>query len=328
VYDLPGAYIRDFVELTARWKVDPARLLRGLPVTVDALADPATRVPLQVCEALVARGLALTKEPSLGVHMGMAMRVSSHGFLGFAAMTANTVREALELAARFVSTRTSALGIALHVEGELASVAIEERTPLPGALREVLVLALVIGLWQLGNQLTGKQLDGFGECAIPRPAFPIPDARLRFDRPANRLVFPSSALELPLVTADAAAKRLASAQLERELASVEEGDLVGRVRAMLREDSPALVDAARSLKMSPRTLKRRLADLGTTYSELRDDQRRQRALLLLDDRSLSISEIAARLGYTELPNFTRAFKKWTGSTPAAYRATPPTRSAP
>lgn len=328
MYDLPGAYIRDFVELTARWKVDPARLLRGLPVTVESLADPSTRVPLQVCEAIVARGLQLTKEPALGVHLGMQMRVSSHGFLGFAAMTANTVREALELAARFASTRTSALGLALHVEGELASVAIEERTPLPGALREVLVLALVIGIWQLGTQLTGRPLEGSGECAFPRPAFPIPDARLRFDRPVHRLVFPAAELELPLVTADAAAKRLAAAQLERELASLEEGALVGRVRAALSERSPAIEELARSLKMSPRTLKRRLAELGTTYSELRDDQRRQRALLLLDDRSLSISEIAVRLGYTELPNFTRAFKKWTGITPAAYRATPPLRSAP
>jgi Arabinose-binding domain of AraC transcription regulator, N-term len=80
VYDLPGAYIRDFVELTARWKVDPARLLKGLPVTAEALADPATRVPLRVCEAILARGLELTREPALGVHLGMTMRMSSHGF--------------------------------------------------------------------------------------------------------------------------------------------------------------------------------------------------------------------------------------------------------
>ena len=68
-----------------------------------------------------------------------------------------------------------------------------------------------------------------------------------------------------------------------------------------------------------RVVDSRLAEDGTTYSALRDDQRRQRALLLLDDRSLSISEVAVRLGYTELPNFTRAFRKWTGMTPAAYR---------
>jgi AraC-like DNA-binding protein len=224
----------------------------------------------------------------------MTMRMSSHGFLGFAAMTANTTREALELAVRFASTRTNAIALSLNVEGGLASVAIEERTPLPPVLREVLVLALVIGVWQLGMQLTGKPLDGIGECAFPRPKYPLPDQRLRFDRPVHRLVFPASELDLPLVSADPAAKRLAKDQLEREL--------------------------AKQLKMSSRTLKRRLAEHGTTYSALRDDQRRQRALLLLDDRSLSISEIALRLEYTELPNFTRAFKKWTGLTPAAYRA--------
>jgi len=325
VYDLPGAYILDFVELTARWKVEPAALLRGLPVTLEALADPATRVPLRVCEAIVARATTLTREPALGVHLGMQMRVSSHGFLGFAAMTANTVREALELACRYATVRTSALGLALHVEGDLASMAIEERTPLPPALRELFVLALVIGIWQLGEKLTGRPLDGVGECAFPRPAYPLPSDRLRFDRPAHRLVFPSQALALPLVTADAAAKRLAAEQLERELAAFSEGALVGEIRGHLaREGGPPTIDeVARALRVSPRTLKRRLAELGTSYSELRGDQRRQRALLLLDDRSLSVTEVAARLGYTELPNFTRAFRKWTGMTPAAYRALAP-----
>lgn len=320
MYDLPGAYIRDFVELTARWNVEPARLLKGLPVTVEALADPATRVPLRVCEAILARGLELTREPALGVHLGMTMRMSSHGFLGFAAMTASTTREALELAVRFASTRTNAIALSLNVEGGLASVAIEERTPLPPVLREVLVLALVIGVWQLGMQLTGKPLDGIGECAFPRPKYPLPDARLRFDRPVHRLVFPASELELPLVSADPAAKRLAKDQLERELAALAEAGVIVRVRAALAEGTPTIVELAKQLKMSARTLKRRLAEHGTTYSALRDDQRRQRALLLLDDRSLSISEIALRLDYTELPNFTRAFKKWTGLTPAAYRA--------
>jgi AraC-like DNA-binding protein len=331
LYDLPGAYIRDFVELCARWRVPPETLVRGLPVTVEALADPATRVPLRVCEAIVTRGVELTKEPGLGVHLGMQMRVSSHGFLGFAAMTANTVREAIELATRYASTRTNALGLALHVEGDLASVSIEERTPLPGALRETLVLALGIGIWQLGEKLTGRSLDGVGECAFPRPSYALPTDRLRFDRPAHRLVFPSKELALPLVTADAAAMRLAAEQLERELAAVAEGALVGEVRLQLARESgpPTIVEVARALRLSPRTLKRRLAELGTTYSELRDDQRRQRALLLLDNRSLSISDVAARLGYTELPNFTRAFRKWTGMTPAAYRGvTLRPRSAP
>src|SRR5262245_6397771 len=105
-------------------------MLDGLPVTMAALADPTTRVPLRVCEAIALRARELTKEPALAFYLGMQMKLSSHGFLGFAAMTAGTARAALDLAVRFASTRTSAIGLALYVEGDTASLVIEERTPL------------------------------------------------------------------------------------------------------------------------------------------------------------------------------------------------------
>jgi AraC-like DNA-binding protein len=324
VFDLPGAYVKDLVELTGRWQVRPEEVLAGLPVTQAELAAPTTRVPLRVCEAIVARAHQLTHEPALAIHVGTQMRLSSHGFLGFAAMTAGTVREALDLACRFASTRTSAIALQLYIEGDSACVVIEERTPL-GSLQQFLVIALVIGIWRLGESLTGKVLDGVAECAFAEPAYlrGVPYAgRLRFDRPAHRLVFAAKELALPLVTADPVAMQLAREQCERELAAVVDEGLPGRVRTALvaRGDaSPSVVEVAKALRMSPRTLKRKLAEHGTTFSAIRDDLRRQRALLLLDNRSLSIGEIAAKLGYSELPNFTRAFRKWTGQTPLAYR---------
>jgi AraC-like DNA-binding protein len=317
--DLPGAYLRELVELVARWKVAPEALFAGLPITHAQLADPATRVPLRVCEAIVARAHQLTHEPALAFYVGTQMRLSSHGFLGFAAMTASTVREALDLAARFASTRTPVIGLALYVEGKRASLVIEERTEL-GALREFVILALVVGIWQLGQALTGKPLDGVAECTFPAPAYPLPETnRLRFNRPNHRLVFAASILDLPVVSADVVATRLATAQLERELAAVVDAGLPARIRAAL-SDELSLTEVAKRLHLSTRTLKRKLADHGTTFSAIRDDLRRQRALLLLENRALSIGEIAHQLGYTELPNFTRAFRKWTGMTPLAYRA--------
>jgi AraC-like DNA-binding protein len=323
VYDLPGAYINEILELAQRWNVRPAEILKGLPVTTTQLADPTTRVPLRVCEAIVARAHQLTHEPALAVHVGTQMRLSSHGFLGFAAMTASSVREALDLAVRFASTRTSAIGIALYVEGDTASVEIEEKTDL-GSLREFAVLALLVGIWQLGRALTGRLLDGAGDCAFPEPDYVqrLPHReRLRFGQPTHRLVFPASALDIPLITADPVATQLAREQCERELAALVDAGLPGRVRAALnaRADAPSLPVIARELRVSPRTLKRKLAEHGTTFSAIRDDMRRQRALLLLDNRTLSIGEVAAKLGYSELPNFTRAFRKWTGVTPLAYR---------
>jgi AraC-like DNA-binding protein len=321
VYDLPGANILDLVKLAGRWKVTPEVLLEGLPVSFAALAAPTTRVPLKVCEAIALRAVELTREPGLALYLGLEMKVSSHGFLGFAAMTASTARDAIELACRFAGTRTSAIGLALYVEGDIASIVIEERAPL-GAMQELAVLALIIGFWQLGRELTGTMLDGIGECAFAEPSYAarLPLAgRLRFGQPVSRMVFSSSILALPLRTADAVATQLAKEQCERELQAISSG-LTAKIRTRLTA-APAITleEVAKELHVSPRTLKRRLFDEGTTFSALRDGLRHQRALLLLDDRRLAVGEVATRLGYTELPNFTRAFRKWTGMTPAAYR---------
>jgi AraC-like DNA-binding protein len=322
VFDLPGASIRDIVELAARWHVVPDALLAGLPITMEALALPTTRVPVAVCEAIVARALASTGEPALAIHLGANMKVSSHGFLGFAAMTASTAGDALALATRYASTRTSALALALYVERDTASLVIEERAPL-GALREFAVIALMVGIWRIGHALTGEVPDGVGECAFPEPSYvaAIPTGgRLRFGRPAHRLVFPAALLAAPIMSADVVATQLAREQCERELAAIAEASLPARIRAAIvaRPDA-GVVAIARELHVSTRTLKRKLAEHDTTFSAIRDGVRLQRALLLLDDRALSIAEIAQRLGYTELPNFTRAFRKWTGRTPASFR---------
>src|SRR5689334_10005435 len=98
VSDLPGAYLRDIIELAGRWRVRPEQLVRGLPVKLATLADPATRVPLPIVAEIVQRAQALTGEPALAIYLGWQVRLSSHGFLGFAAMTAETLADAGALA--------------------------------------------------------------------------------------------------------------------------------------------------------------------------------------------------------------------------------------
>ena len=323
--DLPGAYVRDVVALAARWQVPAASLLAGLPLSETALDDPATRVPIAVCAEVAERARRLTGEPALAVYAGWHMRISTHGFLGFAAMTAGTLREAIALATRFTAIRTPALGLALYVEGQAASLVVEERAEL-GALREFALLSLLVGLWRIGQALTGQTLSGTAEFAFDRPAYLdralAPMVSVRFGRPTTRLVFPSAQLDLPLETADPVAAQLVLAQCERELGRAAGAALPARVRALLAaraDGTPALAEVARALHLSPRTLKRKLAEHGTGFSALVRDVRRERALLLLDDHTLSIAEVATRVGYSEVPNFSRAFRAWTGQTPAAYR---------
>ena len=325
---LPAAYAREVVQVCARFEVPAEEVVSGLELSLDALSDPETRVPLPWFERLVRRAERLTGEPGLAYHVGLHSRVSLHGFVGFAAMTASTLGDALGLAERFGRTRTDAVTLVTRREGDTASVILEEHVPL-GELREFMVTALFLGLATIGDGLVGRSLPGHVEVTHAEPAYfprflqalPALEA-VRFGRAVNRIVFPAELLELPLVSADPSATRLALEQCERELAALGTGArIVGRLRALLgSEGCLGLEVAARRLSVSSRTLKRRLAEQGTTFSNVRDDVRRHRALLLLDNHRLSLDEVAARLGYSDTANFSRAFKRWTGKTPGEVRS--------
>jgi AraC-like DNA-binding protein len=325
-HTLPAAHVLHLLELVGRWNVAEADLLAGFQLARDRLAEPGARLSIATIGGLIERARELTGEPALGVYLGAQMRISWHGFLGFAAMSASTVRESIELAVRFAPTRTSVLGLRLREDGEQAALVIDELVDL-GPSRDAIVLSLVIGIWQIGNALTGQSLTGHAELAMPRPAYfdrfaNVVAGRAEFARPAHQLVFPREALELPLVMADAGALELARAQCDRELESLaRESSLVARVRALVREGPDAVgtvEQLAQRWGMSVRTLKRKLAAHDTSFSELVTAQRREVSMQLLRGGA-SVEKIADRLGYSDAQNFSRAFRRWTGVTPSAYR---------
>jgi AraC-like DNA-binding protein len=327
-HTLPGVHALHLVEFAARWQVTAAELLAGSNVTEASLSDPATRLPLPTFERLIERARALTGEPGLGFHLGLSMRISAHGHLGFAAMTATTLRDALEIAARFAPTRSTAVAVRLEIDGDRAMVVIEEEASF-GTARDVVIISLIVGIWQIGNALTGQSLRGGVDFAFPEPPYfarfaALAPGPVRFDQPRHQLIFDKSILDLPLVLSDPAAQALAREQCERELEAIgPRGAVVAGVRASLpREEGGfyALPRIAKKMHMSVRTLKRKLEADGTSYSELLDEQRRGKAMLLLRRDDLAIEEIADRLGYSDAANFTRAFRRWTGSTPKAFRA--------
>lgn len=322
---VPGAQVLQLVELLSFWRIEPNVLLAGSGLDATMLEEPEARVPIETMNMLVRRARTLTGEPALGIFLGLRRRVSMYGFLGFAMMSASTLGEALELAVRFSSTISTALVLRLQVEGGLAALRFEEQCD-PGDVRDVAVLALIVGLDQIGKALTGCDVPGEAHLAIPRPAYAdrFPDllAHARFDQPVTQLVFDAKHLDQPLVTPDRAGLRLARRQCERALCDLGlDGALLDRVRSLISSPDGvrSLEQVADNLHVSARTLKRRLAAQGVTFSELVDQERRQRAQLLLISSSLSLADITERLGYSTVPNFARAFRRWTGQTPSAYR---------
>ena len=324
---LPSSYLVHLVELTRRFGVEDDELLGPLDLELEDLAESSGRLDVAQVISLIERARTLTGEPGLGIYLGLAMRASWHGYLGFAVLTAKDVGDALKLGERFISTRTTALAFRLTVEDGKASFWLEERADF-GPARDALVLALLIGLSTIGQALSGRELEGRIEVALPRPPWLERFAdnarldRVAFEKPAHRIVFDASLLTTPFQLADAGARELAAAQCEKELAVL---GFSGRLSARVRElvlSGGAVVDVegvAKVLSMSSRTLKRRLAGEGTSYSELLEAERRARAENLLAHSAMSVKEISAALGYADTAAFSHAFQRWTGKSPSDVR---------
>jgi AraC-like DNA-binding protein len=151
------------------------------------------------------------------------------------------------------------------------------------------------------------------------------NAPVAFGAKRVEIVFDAQLLDLPVVGADPTLVRLLDRHIEQVLARLPRAaSLVDRVRAEAARSisdgaAPTAASIARALNMSERTLLRRLSEEDATPSDIIADVRRELASQYLRDPAVSITEAAFLLGYSEPSAFHRAFKRWTGVTPAEFR---------
>lgn len=327
---IPGTYV-SLVLNTMRGLNLPERelneTLQQQGIDINSLATPNVRISLETVNELLKLVFKHENQYVFAAIVGTQMKLSSHGFIGFAAMTAKNVREALDIAIRYVPLIINGVNFRLENDGETAHFYIEENITLH-PLREMLLIAVGFGFITMGEVVTGKKL--FGNADVDFPSLDeyekyesyIPGV-VHFNQPFNRVSFSASYLDLPLVMSDPIAMQLAREQCERELAALgRDQSFLQRARNALFDDKKGFLSAeqlAQKLHVSSRTLKRQLSLQNTTYSDILEDARCKKAVLLLEQQNLSIEEIAEKLGYSDVANFSRAFKRWTGQSPNAYR---------
>jgi AraC-like DNA-binding protein len=321
-----AAHVLNLIEVVRRRGVSADALLAGIDLPPRVLVDPHVRVPAGAMALLFGQARRLTGEPALGLEIGLSVRPTLYGNLGFALMSATNLREAIELTVRFGPLVTTALRVRFRVEGPRASLTLDELADF-GSARDVVVLAALFATQQMGVALTGRPLTtGVVELALPEPAYAAALIKagvpVRFGCPVHQLVFDAASLDLPSAMHDPMALRLALDHCQRDF------DRLGphvrwseTVRWHLARQAgyPSLGKVASQLRQSSRTLKRRLAAEGVSFSALRDLELRERAVALVRTSDLSYAEIADRLGYKEVGSFHRAFRKWTATTPGVCR---------
>ncbi|MCA9681359.1 MAG: AraC family transcriptional regulator [Myxococcales bacterium] len=299
-------------------------------LTREDLIDPDARVGDESLAAVLDLIAASAPDEAIGLHMAQAAPFTMYGALAHAARFAEDLRGALLVFVRYRSVLSESLHLEL-VEGEGES-ALEMSHPNDsptsghgpelafgmGArfIREIVHVDAAIVRVEFSHRRRGpleRYVEHFG-------------AEVLFERPVNRIVFADGGLARPTAAADPTLHRFIQEHLEaasRRLAEAGEEPEIARIREAIAanaERSEYGIEAlARRLAMSVRSLQRLAQAHGTSVRELIDRTREANARVLLGDRSLSLDDVAFLLGYSNESALRRAFKRWTGETPAAFR---------
>ncbi len=309
---------------------DPAALIHRFGLPASAASDPEVVLPLRTLHALLDAAEQATGDRFLGLHLAAGFPRGAYGMLEFSCRSAPTVRAALVRIVRYIG-----------LLNELVTVSFEEQGGLGIVEQRIARAPLCVG--RHGNEffvatvLLGARALSGASCTPEQVWFahPQPDdvsellallgtTHVRFGAAGNGMTLSPAVLDLPLATSDPPLLSLLDRQAEQALAgSPAASGLVGlvrrRIRATLGEAPPTLEAVAEALRLSSRTLQRRLADEGTRFNALLDEVRHELAREYVGDARRPLGEIAYLLGYAELSPFLRAFKRWTGRTPGELR---------
>jgi AraC-like DNA-binding protein len=300
------------------------------------LADPAFLISAEQYFLLLEKILEVSGDKTLGLHAGRLASYGALGILGLGVLSAPCFHDALVLGASY-AVISGAIGRTGYVQGgNRAAFEFEIATSRAG-LSRYLTDEQFASIYSYLPTVLGEEyrLDTGSKVIADEVHFKYPKpekldlyeeffrCELFFDAPYNRMWFSKDTLALSLPLANESSFNLCREQCARELTKHDGAyPIVQEVQRKLLQSSngfPSMDRLAKTLGLSPRTLRRQLQVAGVTYSGLLNEVKSQWADELLANHSLSIDHVAELLGYEETTNFRRAFKRWKGITPTQYR---------
>lgn len=308
--------------------IDTAQLPAREVLALDG-REPQARVPLDQLHALWTQASQQRSDASFGLEVAALLRPEGFDVVGYVARTASTLGGVIERIGHYARLLDDTYVWDL-IEGTEQSLLCHRSTseaPVPPALE----IAMLAGLSLMARRLTGAPLVArevhFAQ-RRPRDDAPLRaffgDAQLVFGAPRASLVFATEYLSLPVITHDPHLCAILERQAQQMLEQLPRGDgLVWQVREAilqgLHEGTAESEQIAARLAMSPRTLRRRLQEQGATFQRLLDEARYELARYNLLQTELDVSQIAFRLGYSDVGSFDRAFRRWAGMSPLSFR---------
>jgi AraC-like DNA-binding protein len=296
-------------------------------VPLELANDPEGRISHEAMMRLWDELARRTADDQLGLHVAQLARNAPDNVLAYAAQSCATLEAAVRSSLRYTRLVNEAIEAALIVDGARAALRLGVQAGLHWhrqAAEAGLALVCLFARQCADDRFAFTRVS----FAHRRPARVdehqrIFQCELVFEAPHHELELSRAALATPLMHADRALQEHLDRYLQDMLAALGSDDVVTRLRRelarMLRGGAPDVNQAAAQLAMSARTLQRQLQLAGTSFQAVLDDVRRELAVRYLDDFRTSLAEVGFLLGFAEASSFHRAFRRWTGMTPAEVR---------
>jgi AraC-like DNA-binding protein len=308
---------------------DAGAILRSCGVERSVFDNADAAVDTALYARLLAEAARQTGDECFGLHFGEHYNPKNIGPLIYVVLNSPVVRTGIENVERYLAVHNPGARWFLSFERERAYLCYELKGVASEELRQYNELVMVVALNTLRLMVGSRWQPVEVHFVHPEPASNSEHQRVfaapvLFGCPAAALVMDRELLGRQVPAADPRLYGILKRYLERVLEEMPSEDaLLASARRsigeLMRDGDPTLVRVAKNLAMSPRTLERRLNERGVSFTALAADTRRRFAINYLQDPDNTLTEIAFLLGYSELSAFHRAFKRWTGRTPMAYR---------
>lgn len=301
----------------------------GIPTA--ALDDPELKLSLQQNCALMEAALRVSDDPHLGLHVGERTTVNVLGVAGYLMESSKDLLTALQHLQQYTATFSTLYYFGIAVQDHEAVYYCEPiqawNDLSPETARQSVDIAFA-GTLHILRLLTGAGLQPLRVYyRYPRISNTSEQERIfrcrpLFNQSCNALVFATKDLERSIINYNRALNAVFLGMLQQKLGAAGQS-MLSRTRTLILELSrlsfPSLEEVAAQLHLTPRTLQRKLQEEQTSFRVVSDAIKEELARQLLSSKSLSVAEVADRLGYADPAAFQRAFRQWTGTTPKAYQ---------
>jgi len=323
-----SSWTRTILDALGARGVDTDRVLEDAGIDHDAFRDPNGRFPLSTSNTLWRVAVEHAQDPAFGLTVSKHVTQTTFHGLGFAMMASSTLREALLRLVRYNHVVTDATDLRLDVSGGSARLTVliadGHAAPPPEAIDAAMSLMVRTCRFLTAHTFTLIDVDQIRSAPEDRaPYEKFFGCKVRFGAPFDALTFDARVLDRPIEMSNPELARHNDDAVHAYLQRVRTGNVVDQVRARLATrlaDRPTAQEVASTLGLSQRSLQRRLKERQTSYEEILSEVRRDLACAYLREERYSVTELAFILGFEDASSFARAFRRWTGASPSAFRA--------